>query len=233
MSTIVLIPGAMHGAWVFEPLIAALAARGLSATALDLPSSSADTAEIGSLTDDVEAIRSAVAELDGPVVLAAHSYGGVPARAAAAALDSVRGLVMIAAFSLPVGASLLDAQGGEFPPGYERSSDGKAVKIGDIAETIYSGVDPDVVQTALGRVAWQSVASFTQPAPAEPGPDVTVTYVVATEDKALPPEQQRQWADAADAQVSVASGHSPHVSHPDAVADAIAETVRRIDSAAS
>ncbi|MFJ4036684.1 alpha/beta fold hydrolase [Microbacterium sp. NPDC090007] len=231
MTTIVLIPGAMHGAWVFEPLLAELSERGLTAVAVDLPSSSADTASIGSLTDDVDAIRAAVADIDGPVVLAAHSYGGVPARAAAGTIESVRGLVMIAAFALPVGASLLQAQGGEFPPSYERSADGRGVKIGDIAETIYSGVPQDVVERALPRVQWQSVESFTQPAPAEPGPDVTVTTVIATEDKALPADQQRQWAEASDAQVSVASGHSPHVSHPGVVADAIADTVRRVDAA--
>lgn len=230
MTTIVLIPGAMHGGWVFEPLLAALSQRGLTAITVDLPSSSDDTATIGALTDDVDAIRAAVAGIEGPVVLAAHSYGGVPARAAAGTIEAVRGLVMIAAFALPVGVSLLDAQGGEFPPDYERSADGRGVKIGDIAETIYSGVDPAVVAKALPRVQWQSVESFTQPAPAEPGPDVTVTTVIATEDKALPADQQRRWAESSDAQVSVASGHSPHVSHPDAVADAILDTVRRVDA---
>ncbi len=230
MTTIVLIPGAMHGPWVFEPLLAALSERGATAVTVDLPSISDDTATIGSLTDDVDAIRSAVARVEGPVVLAAHSYGGVPARAAAAATDSVRGLVMIAAFALPVGVSLLDAQGGEFPPGYERSADGRGVKIGDIAETIYSGVDPAVVEKALPRVQWQSVESFTQPAPAAPGPDVTITTIIATEDKALPADQQRQWAESSDARVEVASGHSPHVSHPDAVADAILDTVRRVEA---
>lgn len=230
MTTIVLIPGAMHGPWVFEPLLAALSERGATAVTVDLPSISDDTATIGSLTDDVDAIRSAVARVEGPVVLAAHSYGGVPARAAAAATDSVRGLVMIAAFALPVGVSLLDAQGGEFPPDYERSADGRGVKIGDIAETIYSGIAPAVVEKALPRVQWQSVESFTQPAPAAPGPDVTITTIIATEDKALPADQQRQWAGSSDARVAVASGHSPHVSHPDAVADAILDTVRRVEA---
>lgn len=233
MTTVVLIPGAMHGRWVFEPLLAALAARGVSAVAIDLASSSPDTAGLGSVSDDVDAIRSAVGDVEGPVVLAAHSYGGIPARAAAGTIDAVRGLVMIAAFALPVGTSLLDAQGGDLPSGSERSEDGRGVKMGDLADTIYSGVDREVVEAALPRVGWQSVQSFTDPAPAEPRADVTVTYIVATDDKALPADQQRQWAADADAQVSVASGHSPHVSHPDVVADAIDDTVRRVDAATS
>ncbi|WP_046733261.1 alpha/beta fold hydrolase [Streptomyces humi] len=53
------------------------------------------------------------------------------------------------------------------------------------------------------------------------------SYVVATEDPALPPAIQWQWAARPGRTVGIPSGHSPHLSHADDVARVLAGAVAR------
>ncbi|MEU9393257.1 alpha/beta hydrolase [Streptomyces sp. NPDC048324] len=227
--TVVLVHGAMHTPWIFEPLRERLSARGITSQAVQLPSSNSDSAATQGLTEDVEVVRAAVAAVDGPVVLAAHSYGGVPATWAAAESGQVAELVYIAAFALEAGSSMMEWMGGDFPPTWNHSPDGLAVKAGDAEESIFSGVDPALAAEAVARLNWQGVRAFTEKLGAAPT-DVPVTYVVATEDPALPPAVQEQWAARAAHGVRVPSGHSPHLSHADEVADVLAKAVARASS---
>lgn len=66
-----------------------------------------------SLSADAAYIRSVVEQVDGPVLLAGHSYGGAVVTVAGAA-DNVVGLVFVAAYALEEGESLGELQGG-FP----------------------------------------------------------------------------------------------------------------------
>src|SRR6185503_10449450 len=63
----------VHGAWAdgssWSKVIPLLEAKGLHVVAVQLP--------LTSLADDVGAVNTAVALEDGPVLLVAHSYGGV------------------------------------------------------------------------------------------------------------------------------------------------------------
>ncbi|MEU0176534.1 alpha/beta hydrolase [Streptomyces massasporeus] len=227
--TVVLVHGAMHTPWIFEPLRERLSARGIASRAIQLPSSSPDSAAAQGLAEDVEVVRAAVAAADGPVVLAAHSYGGVPATWAAAESDQVTELVYIAAFALEAGTSMMEWMGGDFPPTWNHSPDGLAVKAGDAEESIFSGVDPALTAEAVKRLNWQGMRAFTEKLGAAPA-QVPLTYVVATEDPALPPAVQEQWAARAAHSVRVPSGHSPHLSHADEVADVLAKAVARASS---
>jgi len=62
----------VHGAWAdgssWSKVIPQLAAEGLSLTAIQMP--------LTSFGDDVATLRRAIALVEGPVVLAGHSYGG-------------------------------------------------------------------------------------------------------------------------------------------------------------
>ncbi|GAB7190026.1 alpha/beta fold hydrolase [Kineococcus sp. NUM-3379] len=95
MSTFVLVPGAWHGGWWYDPVVAGLSARGHRAVALtpaglgpddDLTRTvvTLDT-HIAQVTAEVERHTGA-----GPVVLVGHSYGGALVTAAA---DRVPGAV--------------------------------------------------------------------------------------------------------------------------------------------
>lgn len=227
-STVVLVHGAMHTPWIFDPLRERLTARGITSRAVQLPSSNPDSAAAQGLTEDVAVVRAAIEAVDGPVVLAAHSYGGVPATWAAAEEDRVAELVYIAAFALDAGTSMMEWMGGGFPPTWIHSADGLAVKAGDVEESIFSGVDPVLTAEAVKRLNWQGMRAFTETLGAAPI-DVPLTYVVATEDPALPPAVQEQWAARAAHSLRVPSGHSPHLSHAEDVAALLAEAVARAE----
>ncbi|MCX5263130.1 alpha/beta hydrolase [Streptomyces sp. NBC_00199] len=194
-----------------------------------MPSSNPDSAAAQGLTEDVAVVRAAVEAVDGRVVLAAHSYGGVPATWAAAESDRVAELVLLAAFALDPGMSMTEWMGGDFPPSWIHSPDGLAVKAGDAEESVFSGVDPVLAAEAVKRLNWQGMRAFTEKLGAAPA-GLPTTYVVATRDPALPPAVQEQWAARAAHRVRIASGHSPHLSHAGEVADVLAAAVARAAS---
>ncbi|MFM9589344.1 alpha/beta fold hydrolase [Streptomyces scabiei] len=226
--TVVLVHGAMHTPWIFDPLRERLAARGVASRAVQLPSSNPDSAAARGLTEDVAVVRAEIEAADGPVVLAAHSYGGVPATWAAAKEDRVAELVYIAAFALEPGVSMMEWMGGDFPPTWIHSPDGLAVQAGDAEQAVFSGVDPVLTAEAVKRLQWQGMRAFTEKLGAAPAA-VPSTYVVAAEDPSLPPSVQEQWAARAAHRLRLPSGHSPHLSHADQVAELLAEAVARVE----
>jgi len=218
--TVLLVHGAMHTPWIFNPLRAQLALRGIDSHTVQLPSSNPDSTATLGLREDASTVRAATEAIDGPVILAAHSYGGVPATWSAAETP-VAHLVYIAAFALQPGVSMMEWMGGDFPPNWHHSPDGLAVKVGDAERSIFSGVDPDLTAEAVKRLNWEGTGAFTEKLAAAPTSTPT-TYIVATQDPALPPAVQEQWAAAATYCAHVPSGHSPHLSHSEQVANIIA-----------
>lgn len=61
----------------------------------------------------------------------------------------------------------------------------------------------------------QSVASFTDEVIAAGWYDIPSTYVVCTEDRAVPADAQRQMAERADDVVTMSTPHAPMLSAPD------------------
>ncbi len=102
--TLVLVHGAWHGTWAWERLREEL--PDLAVRMVALPSVGTDVVTLGDLKADAEAVRSTVAAIDGPVLVCAHSYGGVPATEGLAGLPNVIGLVYLCAFQLDIGESL-------------------------------------------------------------------------------------------------------------------------------
>jgi pimeloyl-ACP methyl ester carboxylesterase len=88
-TTVVLV----HAAWAdgssWNKVILPLQRLGLLVVSAQIP--------LTSLTDDVVAIRRVLARVNGPVVLAAHSYGGAVITAAASGQPKVKALAFIAA----------------------------------------------------------------------------------------------------------------------------------------
>lgn len=235
-STVVLVHGAMHTPWVWEPFIEELnrALPDVRTDAVQLPSSAPHPGECAGLVEDAAVVRDAIAAAPGPVAVVAHSYGGLPASwAAALAPDDVTDLIYVAAFALEKGSSMMGWMGGSFPSGWTESADGLAVRVDDPASSIYSGVDPDLTAAAVARLNWQGIRSFTDVLGVQPSDALRRTYVVASEDPALPPAVQREWALRMDASIEVASGHSPHLSHPTEVAELIRSAIDTRDLSAS
>ena len=68
--------GAAHGAWAWERVIQGLRDADVPVVAVDLPGQGDDPGPILDLHGDAQRVRDVLATVDGPVVLAAHSYGG-------------------------------------------------------------------------------------------------------------------------------------------------------------
>lgn len=179
-----------------------------------------------SLADDVAVTKRAIDQLDGPVVLVGHSYGGVVV-SEAGTNDKVKSVVYIAAFAPDKGESVSSLianppEGASVPPilppvdGFLFLDKTKfaAAFAADVApETAAFMADSQVpwgVEALAGAVtvpAWKVKPSF---------------YLVASDDHMIPPAAQRLMAKRAGATVTEVPGsHAIYVSNPKAVADLI------------
>jgi pimeloyl-ACP methyl ester carboxylesterase len=112
MSSFVLVHGSWHGAWCWYKVEPRLRALGHQVEAIDLPGHGRDRrAALGAigLDDYVAAIGDAIERAEEPVVLVAHSRGGMAASQAAERFhDRVGRLVYLAAYLLADGETVLD-----------------------------------------------------------------------------------------------------------------------------
>src|SRR3954469_7507698 len=107
VPTVVLVHGGFADASYWTPVIQDLQARGLPVLAPPNP--------LRGLALDAEYVASFVNQIDGPVLLVGHSYGGAVVSVAGAAADNAVGLVYVAAFILDEGESFGEVFAG-FPP---------------------------------------------------------------------------------------------------------------------
>jgi len=222
----------VHGAWAdgssWREVIRLLQQDGYNVTAPQFP--------LTTLTDDVARLQQVLDALTGPVVVAGHSYGGQIMTALGEDAPGVVGLVYVAATALDEGESIGEVLGaGEPTPaiahlriddqGFAWLPHDDFVKhfAGDIdpvqANVMYSVQQPlpaSALAEVMGTPAWRSTRTW---------------YAVATNDEAIPPDVQRQFAKRMAATVTdVASGHLPIVSHPNEVADIIRTAARSVSS---
>jgi pimeloyl-ACP methyl ester carboxylesterase len=181
-----------------------------------------------SLAGDVAATKRIIAAQDGPVILVGHSYGGVVITEAGND-PKVAGLVYIAAFAPDKGESVSSLikdppPGAPVPPilppqdGFlfldrAKFHDSFAADVNaDTAAFMADSQVPWGVEALGGAIsvpAWKTKSSW---------------YLVATEDRMIPPDAQRAMSKRAGSTVVEARGsHSVYVSQPGAVA-ALIET---------
>ena len=79
MATVVFVHGACvrDADWWWSRMTAPLAKQGIPSVTVALPSCGEAGDTLGDLFDDVASCRRAIDQVDGPVVLCGHSYGGV------------------------------------------------------------------------------------------------------------------------------------------------------------
>ena len=78
-----------------------------------------DPSKLGDLYEDAEIVRSAVGDVEGLVVVCAHSYGGAPVTEVLVGMRKVGRLVYLCAWQLDVGESLLCARQVVPPPWWD------------------------------------------------------------------------------------------------------------------
>jgi pimeloyl-ACP methyl ester carboxylesterase len=191
-----------------------------------------------SLEDDVAITKRVIAAQPGPVILVGHSYGGVVITQAGTD-PKVAGLVYIAAFAPDKGESVATlianpAPGAPVPPilppqdGFllldkEKFAAAFAADVPkDQAEFMAHSQVPWGIQALEGTVsepAWKSKPSW---------------YLVATDDRMIPPPAQQFMSKRAGSTVVESKGsHAVYVSQPAAVAALIEKAARGVQSASA
>lgn len=193
------------------------------------------------LTHDTAYVAAVVRQLDGPVVLVGHSYGGSVINALAPQLDDVVGLVHVAAFIPDTGesAASINARFPETPfgaalrPVVVPQPDGTEAPELHLDPALYPelfAADVPAEVTRVLAVAQRPIAvlGLEEELKGDPGWKKLPSWtLVATQDQAIHPEAQRFMAERAGGTVvEVEGSHSVAVSRPDAVADLILKAVR-------
>ncbi len=181
-----------------------------------------------SLADDVAVTKRVLAKQRLPVILVGHSYGGVVITEAGND-PKVAGLVYIAAFAPDAGESVAalikdPVPGAPVPPILPPQDGYLFLDAAKFRESFAADVAADKAAfMADSQVPWGVEAlsgSITKPAwKTKPS-----WYLVATDDKMIPPPAQRLMSQRAGSTVVEAKGsHAIYVSKPDAVAALIAK----------
>jgi pimeloyl-ACP methyl ester carboxylesterase len=214
----------IHGAWAdgscWWKLVPKLESSGLQVTAVQMPLTSID--------DDVAAVSRALALVDGPTLLVAHSYGGA-VMTQAGSDPKVVGLIYAAAFApdagqsagallatvapAPIASEFLADAHGFVRLSKKGVSESFAQDLTDAEKSgLFAAQHPTHGLSLGGNVttpAWKTKPAW---------------YIVATNDRAIPAELQRAMADKIKAKTtSVTSSHVVMLSHPDIVIGAILE----------
>ena len=216
------------GSWWWHPTAVALQERGIRSVAPALPSCGEGDRPAGpqgpGLPEDVAAVRAVLAEGDEPIVIVAHSYGGIVAAEAAVGVETVRHLVFVSSY-LPEPGESLSTFGADAPPPFlDFDPDGGTFSARPelFAETFAQDCPPDIARDAAALLVRQTLAVTHQPVRAAAWHDLPTTYVVCTQDRGTSAASQREFSRRADQVIEVKAGHHPFLSQPQTVADIIA-----------
>src|SRR6266403_4677669 len=190
-----------------------------------------------SLADDVAVTKRVIDAQDGPTILVGHSYGGAVITEAGND-PKVAGLVYITAFAPGKGESVATLikdppPGVPVPPILPPQDGFLFLDKAEFHATFAADVDPEKAAfMADSQVPWGVAAlsgKISEPAwRAKPS-----WYLIATEDKAIPPDAQRAMSKRAGSTVvEVKGSHAVYVSQPDAVAALIQEAAAGARAAA-
>ena len=202
--TVVLVHGGFADASFWVPVIKDLQAHDVPVLAPPNP--------LRGLAHDAEYIASYVNQVDGPVLLVGHSYGGAVISVAGASTPNAVGLVYVAAFALDEGESFADifAKFGDTPllssvrpSNYPLPNGQTAVELTIRPELYRSAFAADLPseETDVLAVSQRPFAAiFDDRAQAAAWKTLPSWAIVATSDKAIPPDAERHMAQRAGAQ---------------------------------
>jgi pimeloyl-ACP methyl ester carboxylesterase len=237
--TVVLVHGAFADASSWSGVIAILQERGHTVVAPSNP--------LRGLIADTSYTASVVRQIDGPVLMVGHSYGGAVITNAATTAPNVVGLVYVAAFAPDEGEVLGAVEGGSKDSVLNSALVPRQYPTGQAGQTATEfGIDPaqlhDVFaadlppQQAAVLAATQrpvAEAAFTDVSGAAAWKRLPSWAVVATGDRAAGTDVVRSMAQRAGAQIVELEGsHVIMISRPDAVADVIVAALETVATSA-
>jgi pimeloyl-ACP methyl ester carboxylesterase len=233
--TIVLVHGAFAESAGWNDVISPLREQGYFVMAVPNP--------LRSVSGDAEFVASVLASLQGPIVLAGHSYGGAVITNAARGNANVKALVYIAGFAPDMGENILELST-RFPGGtlgetlmavtlpdgskdlYIRQDRFHAQFVGDVpagVAALMAATQRPLRDVALnepsGPPAWRSIPSW---------------FLIPELDKNIPAQAHRFMAGRAQSRETVelaGASHAVAVSQPGAVASLILRATRFVEAA--
>ena len=221
--SVVLVHGFWGGAAHWAKVIVELNTRGYdSLHAVENP--------LTSLSDDAERTQKMVKQVDGPVLLVGHSYGGAVITEAGD-LPNVVGLVYVAAFAPDAGESL--AQIGDWKPAaaaaagnVEPDSDGYVwIKQDKFHESFCQDLAADeaLVMAVTQKAPVGSTFGETASDPAWKAKPTW--YQVSTNDRMIHPDSERRMAERMNPEktIELDASHASLASQPSAIVDLIDE----------
>jgi pimeloyl-ACP methyl ester carboxylesterase len=225
--TVILVHGAFAGSASWDRVIDPLHAAGHKVIAAANP--------LRSVTGDAAAISDLVRTVEGPVILAGHSYGGMVISNVDPGAGEIVGLVYVAAFAPDAGEDAISLS--ERFPGSTLGEALRPIPHGDGTTDLV--IDPDrfhaqfcadVPAAIAGRMA-VTQRPVTQEALSEASgeplwKDLPTWFVVGEEDRNIPAELERFMAERAGALrvVGIEGGsHAISVSNPEMTAELILE----------
>lgn len=232
--TVVLVHGAFADSSSWNGVIERLRASGHRVIAAANP--------LRGLAADAAYVASVLRTVDGPVVLAGHSYGGSVITVAAAGQPNVAALVYIAAFVPDTGESALELTdrypGSTLGPAtepteYPLPDGGTGTELWIRQDAFPGQFAADVAPEAAALMAVTqrpvALAALQEGAGATAWRDVPVHALLTTADKNIPVAAQRSMAERAGAHaVEIDASHAVAVSRPDAVAELIETAVKGV-----
>lgn len=215
-----LVHGSWHGPWCWERLQPELEDRGHRVTLVDLPSVGTEVSALGDFEADTEAVNAAAAQLSDPAIVVGHSYGGAVISNAEYPA-AVRRLVFLGAFMPDAGHAFTSyLPPGPLPPYVGLGDDGSStVPDGQAKPAFYADCPDSVVDWAVARLRPQSQAVLGGVNTHAAWRSIPSTYVLLTEDQAIPPDLQKMFAAQATETIEFEASHSPFLSKPEQLAD--------------
>lgn len=209
----------VHGFWAdascYSELILLLLAEGYQVIAVQN--------SLTSLADDVAATKRALDRIEGGCILVGHSWGGFVITEVGND-ERVSGLVYIAALAPDTGESMSDLMSkyGTPSPHFQEQNGFVWISKEGVDEVLANGLSQE--RKALIHVTQTPPsASLTEVRSGLPAwKDKPSWYILATNDKAVPPELQRELSQRMRAKtVTVESSHFLMISHPKEVLEVI------------
>ncbi len=241
MATFVLVHGAWHGGWCFDPIRPLLEAAGHKVLAPDLPGMGGDEATLAAITLEGwgEFIADICREASGPVILCGHSRGGlVISTAAQQAPEAITALVYICAMLLPNAMSrasfkTLAEPNPEFDAIIRHLPHGQGMDVDpEGAPFVFAQLSPiDEAQAAAARLVSEPMSARTTPLSLSEGRYGAVPrhYIECLHDLTIPIADQRamQALLPCASVTALEADHSPFLSTPKALVEALLAIAER------
>jgi pimeloyl-ACP methyl ester carboxylesterase len=227
IKNIVLIHGAFADGSCWSKVIIQLQEKGYNVIAAQNP--------LTSVTDDAAAARRAIAQMDGPVLLVAHSYGGM-VLSEAGKDPKVAGLLYIAALVPEEGQSGNDVNAMMPTTGVEKefrlSADGFAsLSMKAVDEYFAPDTTPEERKLIYATQVPLAFAAYEEKVYSPAWKTKPTWFIVAAQDRVINPDLERYKAKLIKATtIELNSSHVPMISQPGKVTDFIIGAAQKLHS---